>query len=165
MPVGEKPEPTVIGEELDIRAERALRLAEKLLEQPLTDAARMPTEGRATYAGAAVLGAGADYRSVTTPVIGDLRMTADFADASVSGTVDRLQDVETSVMMAGTIGLNGSISGSGISGAVSGRVEGYRVDGSFAGRFAGVRPDYVFGEMEGTVGGRNYVGGFVGEKR
>ena len=67
--------------------------------------------------------------------------------------------------MAGTIGLNGSISGSGISGAVSGRVEGYRVDGSFAGGFAGARPDYVFDEMEGTVGGRNYVGGFVGEKR
>lgn len=153
------------GDDLEARAQRAMRLAEKLLEQPVTDAARMPTEGRATYTGAAVFGAGTDYYNVSTPVIGDLTMTADFAAASVNGTVNRLQDGETSRMLAGTIGLNGSISGSDIAGAVSGNVEGYRVDGSFNGGFAGARPDYLYGEMEGTVGGMNYVGAFVGEKR
>lgn len=153
------------GDDLEARSQRAMRLAEKLLEQPVTDAARMPTEGRATYNGAAVFGAGTDYYNVSTPVIGDLTMTADFAAASVNGTVNRLQDGETSRMLAGTIGLNGSISGSDIAGAVSGNVEGYRVDGSFNGGFAGARPDYLYGEMEGTVGGMNYVGAFVGEKR
>lgn len=163
--IGKVPEAKGTGDDLEARSQRAMRLAEKLLEQPVTDAARMPTEGRATYTGAAVFGAGTDYYNVSTPVIGDLTMTADFAAASVNGTVNRLQDGETSRMLAGTIGLNGSISGSDIAGAVSGNVEGYRVDGSFNGGFAGARPDYLYGEMEGTVGGMNYVGAFVGEKR
>lgn len=163
--IGKVPEAKGTGDDLEARSQRAMRLAEKLLEQPVTDAARMPTEGRATYTGAAVFGAGTDYYNVSTPVIGDLTMTADFSAASVNGTVSRIQDIDSRRMMAGSIGLNGSITGSNIAGTVSGSVDTYRVDGNFAGGFTGAGADYVFGEVEGTVGGIDYIGLFGGEKR
>lgn len=149
----------------EARLERGQRLYDRIEQQPYTDAAAMPTAGSATYVGAAVFGAGTDSYNVSTPVIGDLTMTADFSAASVNGTVSRIQDIDSRRMMAGSIGLNGSITGSNIAGTVSGSVDTYRVDGNFAGGFTGAGADYVFGEVEGTVGGIDYIGLFGGEKR
>ena len=92
----------------------------------------------------------------------DFTLTAKFSDGTISGSLSNFHD--DSGRLEGTVAINGTIVGNGISGNLSGTVDGRDVLGTHDGNFYGTGAAAVGGGMTGTVGDEDFWGLYVGEQ-
>ena len=91
-----------------------------------TDPANMPTTGTATYNGTAAYST--EYSSAVDIIqlgttVSDVTLTADFANSTVTGTVDNFHTISTpNVVLNGSLSLDGNITGSTFSTNLNGTI-------------------------------------------
>lgn len=125
---------------------------------PVTPEANMPATGTAGYAGIAAISSVPLTHSVDDgELLGTVRMDADFASNSVSGTMGNFREDFTDAAYQGELKVeNGQISGNGFTADVSGQLSpqggsGVTYDGVMAGEFRGNSAEMIDGGFSGTI--------------
>lgn len=132
----------------------------------------MPTTGTATYKGAAAFGTTQNFDVQQAEALAAVRLEADFAASSISGTIDNFVD-SSGERAAGSVAVtNGTIAGNGIAADLDGNltIEGTSIDvgGDMAGNFVGANADAIVGDIEADLtgpGGTETIFGVFGAEQ
>lgn len=120
---------------------------------------QMPRGGTAHYTGVGSVMVGDGTASGADQLLGRARMTANFDDSSVTGTVKNFKAARGHSTTGGRLNVSGTIDRNMVFGDVSGRVDidsrKYRIDGPMAGRFLDDDADAFAGVAEGVTGRNN----------
>ncbi|RNF35743.1 transferrin-binding protein-like solute binding protein [Paracoccus methylarcula] len=126
------------------------------LNPDFTPAHRMPTRGTAHYSGVGSVKLGDGTASGGDQVLGRARMTANFDDSSVTGTVRNFKAAPGHSTTGGSLDLNGTIDRNTVLGNVNGKVNidsrNYNINAPMAGRFLDDDADAFAGVAEGVTG-------------
>lgn len=143
-------------------------LVSKAENAELEEASENQMSGTATLSGAMAIGDVGEAEDLEA--IGDMSLTADFTGGTVTGTADGFglynddtQELEDE--LTGSLAISGTISGTTLAADASGTLtddEAHIVDMNMDGTFYDYEGELaLYGDLEGTVDGDYYEGGFA----
>lgn len=121
-----------------------------------TPAHRVPRRGTAHYSGVGSVKVGEGAASGGDQVLGRARMTANFSDSSITGTIGNFKAAPGHSTTGGSLNVSGTIDRNMVIGNVSGKVNidsrNHHINGPMTGQFLDDDADAFTGIAEGVTG-------------